>query len=84
MSTVQRTDTLLAILAASMLIGFIAWIVISNPIPDAAPSKYNDGTVTLDLGQWECRQAETVLTLVDEKLTPVGQCTRYERIISED
>lgn len=51
---------------------------------DAAPSEYNDGTVTLDLGQWQCRQAETVLTLVDEKLTPVGQCTRYERIISED
>ena len=84
MSTVQRTDTLLAILAASMLIGFIAWIVISNPIPDATQSEYNDGTVTLDLAQWQCRQAETVLALVDDKLTPVGQCTRYERVISED
>lgn len=52
--------------------------------PMATPSEYNDGTVTLDLAQWQCRQAETVLTLVDEKLTPVGQCTRYERIISED
>ncbi len=84
MDAVRRTDTLLAILAASMLIGFIAWIVISNPIPDATPSEYNDGTVTLDLAQWQCRQAETVLTLVDDKLMPVGQCTRYERIIPSD
>ena len=84
MTTVHRTDTLLAILAASMIIGFIAWIVISNPIPDATPSEYNDGTVTLDLAQWQCHQAETVLTLVDDKLTPVGQCTRYERIIPSD
>lgn len=84
MTRIEKTDVILAILAASMLIGFIAWIIISNPIPDATPSEYNDGTVTLDLGQWQCRQAETVLTLVDEKLTPVGQCTRYERIISED
>lgn len=50
----------------------------------SAPSEYNEGTVTLDLAQWQCRQAETVLTLVDDKLMPVGQCTRYERIISED
>lgn len=51
---------------------------------DASRIEYNNGTVTLDLAQWQCRQAETVLTLIDDKLTPVGQCTRYERIISED
>ena len=61
----------------------LAWVSTKFDPTDTTP-EYNDGTVTLDLGQWQCRQAETVLTLVDDKLTPVGQCTRYERIISED
>lgn len=77
-------NPLIFILACSIAGAFSGVALSKMRKTDPAAIEYNDGTVTLDLAQWQCRQAETVLTLVDEKLTPVGQCTRYERIISED
>lgn len=39
--------------------------------------------VRLDLSQWECRQAITVQVLEGDKLTPKGQCIRYDMLIEE-
>lgn len=39
--------------------------------------------ISLDLNQWECRQAITVQVLEGGKLTPKGQCIRYDMLIEK-
>lgn len=41
----------------------------------------NPDHISLDLNQWECRQAITVQVLEGDKLTPKGQCIRYDMLI---
>lgn len=57
-----------AIAATGVILGMLP----ESPAPDH---------ISLDLNQWECRQAITVQVLEGDKLTPKGQCIRYDMLI---
>lgn len=61
---------IIALSGLAMLGAVTGWLADMNP-----------DHISLDLNQWECRQAITVQVLEGDKLTPKGQCIRYDMLI---